>query len=67
MHQQHDHAVDEASRPEPTTHNSAIVEDVVVSDSYRLPDGWFSATDEATGVVYYYTEDGQTSWTRPPA
>ncbi|CAN0196186.1 unnamed protein product [Ectocarpus sp. 6 AP-2014] len=67
VHQQHDHAVDEASRPEPTTHNSAIVEDGVVSDSYRLPDGWFPATDEASGVVYYYTEDGQSSRTRPPA
>ncbi|CAN0012905.1 unnamed protein product, partial [Ectocarpus sp. 12 AP-2014] len=29
--------------------------------------GWFSATDESSGVVYYYTEDGQSSWTRPPA
>ncbi|CAM9324193.1 unnamed protein product [Ectocarpus sp. 12 AP-2014] len=67
MHQQHDHALDEASRPAPTTHNSAIVEDGDVSDSYRVPDGWFSATDESSGVVYYYTEDGQSSWTRPPA
>ncbi|CAB1106253.1 unnamed protein product [Ectocarpus sp. CCAP 1310/34] len=67
MHQQHDHAVDEASRPAPTTHNSAIVEDGVVSDSHRVPDGWFSATDESSGVMYYYTEDGQSSWTRPPA
>lgn len=31
-----------------------------------LPVGWFSAADEA-GVVYYYTEDGQCSWTRPAA
>ncbi|CAM9891883.1 unnamed protein product, partial [Ectocarpus sp. 12 AP-2014] len=66
-HQQHDHAVDEAPRPEPTTYNSAIVEDGVHSNSYRVPGGWFSATDKATGVVYYYTEDGQSSWTRPPA
>lgn len=33
----------------------------------RLPDGWFSAVDEASGVVYYYTEGGPSSWTRPVA
>lgn len=32
-----------------------------------LPEGWFSAIDEDTGVVYYYTEDRQTSWTKPAA
>ncbi|CAM9797010.1 unnamed protein product [Ectocarpus sp. 4 AP-2014] len=67
MHQQHDYGVDEACRPEPTTRNSAIVEDGVHSNSYRLPDGWLSATDKATGAVYYYKEDGQSSWTRPLA
>lgn len=34
-------------------------------DADRLPKGWFSATLETTGSEYYYTEDGQTSWTRP--
>ena len=30
-----------------------------------LPDGWFCATDPDSGVAYYYTADGQSSWTRP--
>lgn len=32
-----------------------------------LPKGWYSATDEATRSVYYYTDDGQSSWVRPVA
>lgn len=36
-------------------------------DSYRLREGWFTGTDEATGLEYYYSADGQTSWVRPLA
>ncbi|CAM9240833.1 unnamed protein product [Scytosiphon promiscuus] len=39
----------------------------VVASADRLPDGWLSAVDEASGTVYFYTEDGQSSWTRPSA
>ena len=35
--------------------------------SHPLQDGWFSRTDEATGMEYYYTADGQSSWVRPIA
>ncbi|CAN0235667.1 unnamed protein product, partial [Hapterophycus canaliculatus] len=37
----------------------------VVPDADGLPDGWLWAVDDASGMVYYYTEDGQSSWTRP--
>lgn len=30
-----------------------------------LPEKWYSATDEATGIEYYYTDDGQSSWVKP--
>lgn len=30
-----------------------------------LPHGWHSATDEGSGIVYYYTEDGQSTWMKP--
>lgn len=32
-----------------------------------LPEGWHSAQDKSTGAVYYYTEDGQSSWVKPTA
>lgn len=43
----------------------AVVEEGAVSGSDDLPDGWLWAIDEGSGVVYYYTADGQSSWTRP--
>lgn len=36
-------------------------------DDGGLPEGWYSATDEATGIEYYYTDDGQSSWVKPTA
>lgn len=33
----------------------------------HLLEGWFSAIDEATGMEYYFTNDGQSSWTKPVA
>lgn len=60
----------------PTLHHESIipaataavaVEKGIASGSDDLPDGWFWATDEGSGVVYYYTANGQSSWTRPTA
>lgn len=42
--------------------------DIAGGDGHdSLPKGWYSATDEATGTVYYYTDDGQSSWVKPVA
>ena len=36
-----------------------------VPASAALPQGWYAATDEATGKEYYYTAAGAVSWERP--
>ena len=30
-----------------------------------LPEGWASAVDHSSGQIYYYSEEGETTWTRP--
>ena len=30
-----------------------------------LPEGWASAVDPSSGQIYYYSEEGETTWTRP--
>lgn len=48
--------------------DAASVAELEGSASSQLPEGWLSAVDENSGVVYYYTADGQSSsWTRPIA
>jgi hypothetical protein len=31
----------------------------------ELPAGWQSATDPASGRIYYYNDKGESSWERP--
>jgi hypothetical protein len=31
----------------------------------ELPDGWYSALDEASGSEYYYNDEGETTWDPP--
>lgn len=49
--------------PVSTCNAHAPEEEGAASD--QLPDGWLCATDPDSGVMYYYTADGQSSWTRP--
>ncbi len=35
--------------------------------SVELPEGWYSALDEASGSEYYYSDAGETSWDPPAA
>ena len=35
------------------------------TDPARLPEGWQSAVDTATGATYYYNEQGASQWERP--
>lgn len=46
---------------------NSIEEDRAVPDADGLPDGWLRAVDEGSGITYYYTADGRSSWTRPLA
>jgi hypothetical protein len=35
------------------------------SDDTALPPGWHAAMDNEQGAVYYYSDSGESSWTRP--
>jgi hypothetical protein len=35
------------------------------SKAAELPDGWYSALDEASGSEYYYNDEGETTWEPP--
>lgn len=54
-----------AEAQELTQSFAAIEEGGIVQDADELPHGWLWAIDEASGTAYYYTEDGQSSWTKP--
>ena len=38
---------------------------VIFGSSDALPLGWYEAEDPETGDIYYYTDDGRTTWDFP--
>ena len=51
----------------PQLYNSMInsQQQEVVAKQNQLPDGWYVDRDPATGLLYYFTGDGETSWEEP--
>ncbi|KAL7431539.1 hypothetical protein ACHAXM_002719 [Skeletonema potamos] len=42
-----------------------LVEETIPISSDELPPGWSSSVDEASGKIFYYNEEGVSSWEKP--
>ncbi|KAL7493711.1 hypothetical protein ACHAWT_002568 [Skeletonema menzelii] len=56
--QEVDEVIEEPAPVEENVHHSS-------DESDELPPGWSSSVDEASGDIYYYNDEGKTSWDKP--